>query len=416
MGNQIPAETVELIRKACELDLPAKSGAVFAGVNVNTYKKWEGQIGPGPTVKHYGRLQWSENDITEQLRRIRAQEGISGVWAENVNRNHRGVYEATWNFNGYPGAFKNAFGFPFSKAAKYLAERIQESQENGEEITPALLSKERQSYRQVIEKGYFNAVLRFVTENPVVRKRTEREVYEALARVILRYLPGPDSFITADMKHVFPPQYREEAEALLGYATQIGLLIPASVNGATIYRASTNAIPRIRETIGYSHGEDISAINWWNSVCETQGPEGCILRGMETVLEKLSAEDRAFVQPYLMRALCNPQTYDTAKDTYKPRNPDFRRASTIAETVIQFRGEDGVPPELYPALRLLPPEDYRTAIVFGELLIKSRAGEDWLGILRDISSQDGAELAYQAAAKHGIYFPPHANNLSYSRH
>jgi len=155
---------------------------------------------------------------------------------------------------------------------------------------------------------------------------------------------------------------------------------------------------------------------WWNSVHETQTPEGDTIRYMERALEGLPDEDERFVRAYLIRAVCNPQTYDAAEDTYKPRNPDFRRAATISDAVIKFRGEDGVPPELYLALRLLPPEDYRTAIVFGELLIKSRAGEDWRGILRDISSQTNTEAAYHTAGKHGIYFPPHANNLSYSRH
>ena len=415
MGKQITTGTVELIRRARELGLTTKRGAAFADVNKNTFKKWGKKIESGPTAKHYGQPQWSEEDIVEQLRRIRAQEGISGVWAGHVDKNHRGVYEATWNFNGYPGEFKNAFGFPFSRAAKYLAERIRELHESGKEISPALLSKERQSFRQVIEQGYFGAVLRFVTEKPAVRKRTERELYLVLAGMVLRYLSGPDSCITADMKHVFPPQYREEAEVLFDYATQIRLLIPASVDGAAIYRASANAIPSIRETIGYSYGEDISAINWWDSLLETQTPEGNALRDAARALEGLPDQDSRFVKSYLIRAVCNPQTYDTAENTYKPKNPDFRRASTIREAVIKFRGEDGVLPELYAALRLLPPEDDRTAKVFGELLIKGRAGKDCLGILRDISSQKDTESAYQTARKHGIYFPSR-NDLPYLRH
>lgn len=135
----------------------------------------------------------------------------------------------------------------------------------------------------------------------------------------------------------------------------------------------------------------------WDSLYSLDVPgKEIVLRYMEQALEGLSGNDREFVTTYLIRTLCNSQTFDSTANAYRPRNSDFRRGSIISDIVKKYRDERGIPPELYAALQLLPPDD-RTADVLGTYLLGRVPREDGLRALARMSLQKDAESAYRAA-------------------
>lgn len=386
MLPRISEETVERIRMAHELGLSVRAGAAFAGISPTTFVKWEKELGLKTKLKQHGNSQWTQENSIGQLRRIRTEEGISGF--SGIEQRHLGVYRGIqYHVNGgYKKAFESAFGFPFSKGAVNLAERIHELLESGHEIDPAKLSKEREVFGTLIRLGQFDAILRFALEAPAARKRTVKENQGVLARMILRYLSKPRSYVTPEMKKAFPAPYRGEVPLLLEYGAQLGLLVPVSVNGITAYRASNNAIESIREMLIRWHEEDsdFSEVLLWKRLLEMQGQEGDAIRSFDKGLQGLPYQDRRIATFYLAGVLC------------KPGNPDFRRTAIVSDVISKYSGEDGIPPELRATLQLLPPEDPRTADTLGEYLLRRLPREVGLERLRRMSVQSNPEAAYQA--------------------
>lgn len=135
----------------------------------------------------------------------------------------------------------------------------------------------------------------------------------------------------------------------------------------------------------------------WESLYSLDAPgKEMGLRYMEQALEGLSSKDREFVASYLIRALCNSQTFDSAANAYRPRNSDFRRGAIISDVVKKYRDGERIPAELYATLQLLPPDD-RTANNLGEYLLGRIPKEDGLKTLARMAVQKDAESAYLAA-------------------
>lgn len=117
------------------------------------------------------------------------------------------------------------------------------------------------------------------------------------------------------------------------------------------------------------------------------------LRYMEPALKGLSSYYKDFVRSYLIRILCNLETFDPATNSYRPGNSHFRRGTIISDVVKKYREDDRILPELYAALQLLPP-DGKTAHVLGEYLLRRVSKEDGLRALTRMSGKQHAESAF----------------------
>lgn len=412
MPNPISDETVDRIRKALVLDLNDITGSLFAEVGKTTFQKWRRKLGLQSPTNQYREPESPREDISDQLRRIRIKEGIEGLGSRQVKKNHPGTYYHTLEHfkDGYSGAFEYTFGFPFSRAAINLAVYIQDLNENGEEINLTVLAGDNANFRRLLRQGQFDLIRQFATTNPVIRKRTKREVHDVLGRMVLRYLPTPNSYITSEMKNAFPPQYRIESGDLLAYARHLGLIIPSRTNGVTTYQASDSTIPKVRKILENTLEDkldqdeelDISPFAiWWNSL-EAGSGEGDYLRYIEKTLEGLLDEDIISMRSYFAQALCNPDNYDNTKNTFRSA-PPFRRAAIVSDAIVKFNGENGIPIEFYKTLGLLPLEDERTAKVFGELLGKKMPREKGLEFFVQASMQKDPESVYRMARDYGIF-------------
>lgn len=131
---------------------------------------------------------------------------------------------------------------------------------------------------------------------------------------------------------------------------------------------------------------------WWTALRETQNGEGRAIRDMERAFEGLPYLDKQFVASYFLQVLCNQHT---TADTYEPRGSDFRMAAIVSDTVIKYRGEDGLLPELRAVLQLLSPEDPRTADTLGRYLLGNVPREVGLERLGKMSAKRDAGAVYQ---------------------
>ncbi|MBI2076449.1 MAG: hypothetical protein HYT72_04330 [Candidatus Aenigmarchaeota archaeon] len=250
MPARISDEKIERIKVAHELGLTDREGAAFAGISPKHYMEQRGKLGLKPARSQHG-SDWTREEIIEQLKRVRVQEGVDGLRKSAISANHPKVYYAVIIHveGGYAAAFKSAFGFPFSKGTMNVARDMRESHTNGREIAPDTLNKSRHPSKRVVARQYFEEIQRFATEEPEVRRRTLREMNLALGRGILKHFSKPGSYATAEDAHMFPVPYREEAPVLLEYAVQLGILVPSSLNGITVYRSHESTIPAIREML-----------------------------------------------------------------------------------------------------------------------------------------------------------------------
>lgn len=244
MPPKLSDETIQRIIKSHERGLSIKEGSAFAGVSPKTFRDECKKLGLKANIKQHGEPQWSKEEIAEQLKRVRIKEGTGGLWSRIIRKNHSGLYTATlYHFDeGYSEAFEAAFGFPYSKAAMYLVLHIHELWKSEKEINPVVLSSETGGFRKVIKAGHFDNIYQFATTVPELRKKTKREIYEVLARMVLQYLPNPGSYITLGMKYVFPAPYKEEAADLLALGELLELIIHNRRDGTTIYVASETAV------------------------------------------------------------------------------------------------------------------------------------------------------------------------------
>lgn len=400
MPQGLSNESDELTRNATELGLGDREGAVFADISRETFRRRNSRSGTKVAVPHREREHgWTKEDIVEYLRSVRAAEGINGVRSGEIQKRHKRVEHAARNHLGsYSNAFKAAFGFPFSRGAFYMAQHMQHLLESGQEVNTVSLS-EKDIFKKLIEQGHFDAIYRFVTEQPALRKTSRREVQEAVSRMVLRHLSKPYSRVTPGMEKLFPPRYWEESMHLLEYARSLGLVVPVLVGGVTVYMASDSAVKRAREILlsldGLEGELDFSLPVWRMSLCEAQSVESETLRYLERTYEGFFDTDKRFVEFYIHQALCNPHNYNPAANAYEPQGSDFRRVAIVRDVVMKYRGEHGIPPELRATLQLLPAGDRRTADTLGRYLLGNVSREVGLERLRNMSVQKDAEAVYR---------------------
>lgn len=111
-----------------------------------------------------------------------------------------------------------------------------------------------------------------------------------------------------------------------------------------------------------------------------------------------------FLRTYLIKALCNPHTYDSQKGTYIPKNGDYRRGAVICDLIVAFQRDGNIPEEVLSALRILPPERDGTFYLLGRSLEWSR-NPDWDGIkfFEAVANQETSEGAYGFMLEHDRY-------------